>query len=270
MLVSPFSLRERWPRLSPDQRRSTCSFPDTKGGIPGNKWTGPFCPFRMKDCQKMFKQTEIAAANPICRRYCADVITLLIATRNVHKVGEIRAILGGSFQFRTLNDFPDAPKTVEDADTFAGNAAKKAVELAKWLHHQFPSSQTPDARPDFVLADDSGLEVDALDGAPGVHSARFAALDSANPATHPTPTTTPSCCVCSRTFRRRNARRGSIACWRLPNPETRNPRRQTRSCSTAFAKGGFFLSRAETMASATIRCLCRWGLSRHLPNWAKI
>ena len=127
----------------------------------------------------MFKQTEIAAANPICRRYCADVITLLIATRNVHKVGEIRAILGGSFQFRTLNDFPDAPKTVEDADTFAGNAAKKAVELAKWLHHQFPSSQTPDARPDFVLADDSGLEVDALDGAPGVHSARFAALDSA-------------------------------------------------------------------------------------------
>jgi XTP/dITP diphosphohydrolase len=50
------------------------------------------------------------------------------------------------------------------------------VELAKWLRRQFPSSQTPDARPDFVLADDSGLEVDALNGAPGAHSARFAAL----------------------------------------------------------------------------------------------
>ncbi len=103
--------------------------------------------------------------------------TLLIATRNAHKVGEIRAILGDRFQFLTLNDFPGAPKVVEDANTFAGNATKKAVELAKWLPRQFPSSQTPDARPDFVLADDSGLEVDALNGAPGVHSARFAALD---------------------------------------------------------------------------------------------
>ena len=107
------------------------------------------------------------------------MITLLIATRNAHKVGEIRAILGDRFQFLTLNDFPAAPKVVEDATTFAGNAAKKAVELAKWLQRQFPSSQTQDARPDFVLADDSGLEVDALNGAPGVHSARFAALDSA-------------------------------------------------------------------------------------------
>ena len=100
--------------------------------------------------------------------------TLLIATRNAHKVGEIQAILGAQFQFLTLNDFPNAPKVIEDAETFSGNAAKKAVELARWLsgsplitHH---SSL-------LVLADDSGLEVDALNGAPGVHSARFAALD---------------------------------------------------------------------------------------------
>ena len=57
--------------------------------------------------------------------------TLLIATRNAHKVAEIRAILGGQFQFLTLNDFPNAPKVIEDADTFAGNATKKAVELAQ-------------------------------------------------------------------------------------------------------------------------------------------
>jgi XTP/dITP diphosphohydrolase len=139
----------------------------------------------MKNCQKMFKQTKIAAANPLCRRYCADVITLLIATRNVHKAGEIRAILGGRFQFLTLNDFHGAPEVVEDAPTFAGNATKKAVELAKWLQRQFPGSQTPDTRPDFVLADDSGLEVDVLDGAPGVHSARFAALDSAKSGNTP-------------------------------------------------------------------------------------
>lgn len=98
---------------------------------------------------------------------------ILIATRNAHKVQEIQAILGARFQYLTLKDFPDAPKVIEDADTFAGNAAKKAVELAKWLAAR-------NARPasDFVLADDSGLEVDALDGAPGVFSARFAAMDS--------------------------------------------------------------------------------------------
>jgi len=106
-------------------------------------------------------------------------ISLLIATRNAHKIGEIRAILGGQFQLLTLNDFPGAPKVTEDAPTFAGNAVKKAVELARWLS----SARLPtlDPRPLFVLADDSGLEVDALNGAPGVHSARFAVLDrSAN------------------------------------------------------------------------------------------
>ena len=96
--------------------------------------------------------------------------TILIATRNVLKIEEIRAILGGSFQFLTLNDFLNAPKVVENADTFADNAKKKAVELVRWIFSQ-------KSKPDFVLADDSGLEVDALDGNPGVHSARFAAMD---------------------------------------------------------------------------------------------
>jgi XTP/dITP diphosphohydrolase len=109
--------------------------------------------------------------------YCFRVTTIVIATRNAHKVGEIRAILGGASQILTLNDFPDAPKVVEDAGTFAGNATKKAVELARWLAVTFPP--TRHSSPLFVLADDSGLEVDALDGAPGVHSARFAARNSA-------------------------------------------------------------------------------------------
>ena len=104
--------------------------------------------------------------------------TLLLATRNAHKVQEIRAILGGEkFSFLTLNDFPGAPEVIEDAGTFAGNATKKAVELADWRTDQDSGLKTQDSRL-FVLADDSGLEVDALHGAPGVHSARFAALDS--------------------------------------------------------------------------------------------
>jgi XTP/dITP diphosphohydrolase len=102
--------------------------------------------------------------------------TLLIATRNKHKVEEIRAILGSHFRYLTLNEFPNAPKVVEDADSFAGNAIKKATELARWISGQPPTFDA--SQPFFVLADDSGLDVDALDGAPGVHSARFAALDS--------------------------------------------------------------------------------------------
>ncbi len=115
------------------------------------------------------------------------MITLLIATRNAHKVAEIRAILGERFGYLTLSDFPDAPEVVEDAGTFAGNATKKAVELAKWLsripltHHALPLTS-----PTFVLADDSGLEVDALNGAPGVNSARFAALDTGEVGNSPT------------------------------------------------------------------------------------
>jgi XTP/dITP diphosphohydrolase len=116
----------------------------------------------------------------ICTRfggwYFARVTKILIATRNLHKVGEIRAILGEEFEMLTLDGFPGAPKVVEDAETFAGNAAKKAGTLAGWLGSN-SSPLVHHTSLHFVLADDSGLEVDALNGAPGVHSARFAALD---------------------------------------------------------------------------------------------
>ena len=99
--------------------------------------------------------------------------SLLIATRNKHKVEEIKAILGGNFDYLTLTDFPGAPAVIEDAPDFTGNATKKAVTLSNWLAAQGNANGV-----DYVLADDSGLEVDALNGAPGVHSARFAALDT--------------------------------------------------------------------------------------------
>src|SRR5437588_6930091 len=113
------------------------------------------------------------------------MIVVLIATRNAHKVAEIRAILGERFQYLTSQDFPKAPAVIEDAPTFAGNATKKAVELARWICSGLLSPKRGEGadaesspgrqRVDFVLADDSGLEVDALNGAPGVYSARFAA-----------------------------------------------------------------------------------------------
>ena len=103
-------------------------------------------------------------------------MTLIIATRNAHKVEEIRGILGSHFHFLTLREFPQAPAVIENANTFVGNATKKAVELAQWFSGQSSGFKVQGST--FVLADDSGLEVDALTGAPGVHSARFAALDT--------------------------------------------------------------------------------------------
>ena len=95
-----------------------------------------------------------------------------IATTNAHKAEEIQALLGDGFACRTLNDFPGAPEVEEDAATFAGNAVKKALSLVSWL------KQNEDFTEGWVLADDSGLEVDCLDGAPGVRSARFAATEN--------------------------------------------------------------------------------------------
>ena len=112
-------------------------------------------------------------------------VTLFLATRNAHKAGEIRAVLGEGLRHLTLNDFADAPNVVEDAASFAGNAAKKASELAHWLASTDLSRFTFHLSRAFILADDSGLEVDALNGAPGVHSARFAALDAATAGNSP-------------------------------------------------------------------------------------
>lgn len=114
------------------------------------------------------------------------MVNLLIATRNAHKVSEIRAILGGRFHYLTLNDFPDAPEVIEDAATFGGNATRKAVGLAAWLATGQGAKIGAGQDEWYVLADDSGLEVDALQGAPGVHSARFAALDTGKPGNSPT------------------------------------------------------------------------------------
>src|SRR5437870_2764601 len=113
------------------------------------------------------------------------MITLVVVTRNAHKLAEIRSILGDTFRFLTLKDFPFAPPVREDAHTFAGNATKKSVELARWLSSHDSRFTIHVSRPTFTLADDSGLEVDALNGAPGVHSARFAALDSGDATNSP-------------------------------------------------------------------------------------
>ena len=88
---------------------------------------------------------------------------LVVATRNRGKLAELRSLLGAhrGLELLCLSDLPPLPEVVEDGDTFLANAQKKAREVA--LATRLPT-----------LADDSGLLVDALEGAPGVHSARFA------------------------------------------------------------------------------------------------
>jgi XTP/dITP diphosphohydrolase len=85
---------------------------------------------------------------------------LVFATRNRGKLVELRELLPG-IDVRSIDEVGDVPEVVEDAPTFAGNAAKKAREVSA-------VTGLP------ALADDSGLEVDALGGAPGVLSARYA------------------------------------------------------------------------------------------------
>jgi len=87
---------------------------------------------------------------------------IVLATRNRKKVEEIRRITAGlPITVLSLEDFPGCPETIEDQPTFEGNATKKASEVARFA-----------GKP--ALSDDSGLEVDALGGAPGVYSARYA------------------------------------------------------------------------------------------------
>jgi XTP/dITP diphosphohydrolase len=95
----------------------------------------------------------------------ADRRIIVIATRNKGKVEELRALLGDlPVEVRAAGDYEGLGEVEEDAESFEGNALKKAHAVARF---------TGEA----ALADDSGLEVDALDGAPGVHSARYAGPD---------------------------------------------------------------------------------------------
>lgn len=97
-------------------------------------------------------------------------IPIVVGTRNRKKGREMQLLLTppwepdprlGRIEIRTLDAIPEAPEVVEDAPDFLGNARKKASEVAITLKS-------------WVLADDSGLSVDALGGAPGVYSARYA------------------------------------------------------------------------------------------------
>jgi len=93
------------------------------------------------------------------------VIELVVATRNGHKTREIQLILGPEFSVRDLGAHPEVSEIRESGTSFEENAKLKALAASKQL-------------PALVIADDSGLEVDALGGAPGIYSARYAGANA--------------------------------------------------------------------------------------------
>ena len=93
------------------------------------------------------------------------MIELVVATRNRHKTGEIQHVLGPDFRVRDLEAHPEVSEIRESGTSFEENAKLKALAASKQL-------------PALVIADDSGLEVDALGGAPGIYSARYAGANA--------------------------------------------------------------------------------------------
>lgn len=95
---------------------------------------------------------------------------MVLGSRNKKKIGEIAELFAPyGIELIGVSEFPDVADVVEDGDSFAANAAKKAVEVAKKLNR-------------WVIAEDSGLCVDALGGAPGIYSARYAGQQGADAA----------------------------------------------------------------------------------------
>ena len=93
------------------------------------------------------------------------MIEIVIATRNTHKTREIQQVLGPEFKLRDLGAHPEVAEIEEHGTSFEENAKLKALVVSRQLQG-------------LVIADDSGLEVDALGGAPGIYSARYAGTNA--------------------------------------------------------------------------------------------
>lgn len=137
---------------------------------------------------------------------------LIIATRNAHKTAEIAACLGPDWLVEDLSQRPNLPEPAETGTTFAENAAIKALDAAS----HFPGA--------LVLADDSGLEVDALGGAPGVYSARYSG-PGANDA--------------------RNRAHLAAELERVVGPGWQSPQPARFRCAMALADGGAIVAQFE-------------------------
>ena len=169
---------------------------------------------------------------------------LVLATRNSGKIREISGMLEGQneIELLSLHNYPDAPDVVEDGITYEENAIKKASTLANYTGHS-------------TIADDSGLEVDALDGAPGVHSHAMPVR------THQIKTALPNYLVRFRTFLMTNDQHVSFVSWPLLSPYL------SQRLFGVSAKDTLVTCHVEKQVLDTIQFLSLWVMTKPLRNW---
>jgi XTP/dITP diphosphohydrolase len=149
---------------------------------------------------------------------------LIVATRNAHKTREIEQILGSALAVRDLTAHPEISEITESGTSFEENAKLKAIAVSRKL-------------PGLVIADDSGLEVDALGGAPGIHSARYAGANASD------------------------TERIAKLLRRLANVEEKSNRRRARFCCVlAVARDGQVLA---TLEGAVEGKIAEWPRGSH-------
>lgn len=119
-------------------------------------------------CAESYRLDGIES-NPYWKMDTTSPLTLVFATHNANKVAEVQALLGDQYRIQSLTDIGCFEEIVEDASTLEGNARIKARHVVQ--HYGLD-----------CFADDTGLEVQALQGAPGVHSARYAGPGRSNEA----------------------------------------------------------------------------------------
>ena len=172
--------------------------------------------------------------------------TLVVGTRNPKKRVEILEILGDiNLDLRDLTSWPDAPEVVEDGQTFADNAHKKASELAQYLHH-------------WVLGEDSGLVVPALKGEPGVYSARYAGKQGDDEANNAKLLFKLKCACIERPMAY------YVCTVALSNPDGKIEALVEGRCHGVI----IWDAHAARAASATIRCFSSPSITRPLANSA--
>ena len=169
-----------------------------------------------------------------------DLLTLVIASGNPGKTAEIRDLLAGfPIHIKNLNDFGPIPAVVEDGETFDENAYKKASFVSRVLG--LPA-----------LADDSGLVVEALNGAPGIYSARYAGDDASD---------SQRCAKLLAEMKGKTNRRAAFECVISIAVPTGPALTYEARC-----EGLILEAPSARMGSATIRFFIIHHLKRHSPN----
>lgn len=170
-----------------------------------------------------------------------DTPLLVIATRNAHKTAEIRAMIGDRFEVLDATAFPELPEIEETGTTFLENARLKAEGISRLVDG-------------WVLSDDSGLEVDALDGAPGVWSSSFGGEEGNHALNN------------RRLMREMEGKDDRAARFPLHHGAGEG-RPGAGEFHRARWRGGSSTKCGEPRASGMIRCLCRRVMTRPSASW---